>query len=421
MPAKTPWMTSRDLIESVKRKISAPISQVTFTDLNILSFANEELMIGQVPAILTYHQEYFVTTESTPLLPNTSRYPVPQRAIGLKLRDVGWKDQSGVMHEMTRIDLGDEAFFSGNSVTNAEVHKFFIRGNDIVLTPQIFGTPYGTLDFSFYLRPNQLVPNNRACICQSFTRKITINNANFLPSGNQINLGSDLYNAVTSSPNSTDFLIGAASSDTALNFASLINTNQPGYTALAVGSDVLITYLDLTMLFTTLVTSAVVISDNVTITFDQVPTTWQNPDTFITESLFIPGEYVDFLQTKPGHKMRKYDIQIPLGGISGSSITFPLSVLPLDFIPCDYVCLANECIIPQIPTDLHNGLAERTCARLLAALGDKDGLEITNSKIGEIIDSEGKMMADRVEGAPQKILGKHSLLRWQRMYGWRKF
>jgi hypothetical protein len=53
-----PWMTSDDLLESVKRKISFPSSQSTFTDADILAFANEELMISQVPSVMSFHEEY---------------------------------------------------------------------------------------------------------------------------------------------------------------------------------------------------------------------------------------------------------------------------------------------------------------------------------------------------------------------------
>ena len=34
------------------------------------------------------------------------------------------------------------------------------------------------------------------------------------------------------------------------------------------------------------------------------------------------SSYVDFLQTKPGHKIRSYDVLIPSNGISSTTITF---------------------------------------------------------------------------------------------------
>jgi hypothetical protein len=81
----------------------------------------------------------------------------------------------------------------------------------------------------------------------------------------------------------------------------------------------------------------------------------------------------------------------------------------------DYACVANECIIPQIPPDLHNTLAERTAARILAAIGDVEGLQASNAKLQEIETRQGTILDDRVEGAPQKITARHSLLRYGKM------
>ena len=39
--AKKPYYTSNTLIEAVKRKMAMPISQVTFSDADILAFADE--------------------------------------------------------------------------------------------------------------------------------------------------------------------------------------------------------------------------------------------------------------------------------------------------------------------------------------------------------------------------------------------
>ncbi|NBX74721.1 MAG: hypothetical protein EBQ89_10570 [Alphaproteobacteria bacterium] len=81
----------------------------------------------------------------------------------------------------------------------------------------------------------------------------------------------------------------------------------------------------------------------------------------------------------------------------------------------DYICLANESIIPQIPPDLHTVLAERTAARILAAIGDQAGLAVANQKIAEMELRQGNVLDQRVEGAPEKITARHSLLRYGKM------
>src|SRR5271166_1732603 len=124
-----PWYTSNDIIESVKRKIAFPVSQNTFTNLDILAFANEEMFISQVPTILQFHEEYFVNYVVTPLLTNLSVYPIPNRATGMKLRDLFWMDQNGNLFEMTRIEEHDKAFFQMNPGANQAIHKFYVEGN----------------------------------------------------------------------------------------------------------------------------------------------------------------------------------------------------------------------------------------------------------------------------------------------------
>ena len=55
--SKKPYYTSNALIEAVKRNISFPISQVTFSEEDILTFADEEMFLEQVPSILQFHEE----------------------------------------------------------------------------------------------------------------------------------------------------------------------------------------------------------------------------------------------------------------------------------------------------------------------------------------------------------------------------
>src|SRR5271165_4150777 len=135
MATNGPWYTSDDIISSIQRKISFPISQNTFTNSDILQFANEEMLIAQVPSVMRYHEEYFVANLSVPLIQNVSRYEIPNRAIGMKLRDIFWQDPQGNLFEMTRVSANDAAFFQRNVGANTEIAKYYFEGNFIVLTP----------------------------------------------------------------------------------------------------------------------------------------------------------------------------------------------------------------------------------------------------------------------------------------------
>lgn len=121
---------------------------------------------------------------------------------------------------------------------------------------------------------------------------------------------------------------------------------------------------------------------------------------------------LDILQTKSGHKTRAFDL-LPtnVNGVGSHSITFSKSSLPSDIVVGDYIAFAGECIIPQIPTDLHPVLAERVAARVLEALGDTAGLQAANAKIAELEEKTKILIENRVDGAPLKVLNRGSLLR----------
>jgi hypothetical protein len=109
-----------------------------------------------------------------------------------------------------------------------------------------------------------------------------------------------------------------------------------------------------------------------------------------------------------------------IGHIVGTTINFTTNDVPNTITIGDYICLSNECIIPQIPPDLHNGLAERTCARILAAIGDDAGVQATMSKIQEIELRQGTLLDNRAEGAPLKVTGRRGLLHYgKRGSNWR--
>lgn len=505
----TPYYTSNDLIASVKRKIAFPVAQNTFLETDILAFANEEMFISQVPSVLQFHEEYFVHYVTVPLQTNLSRYPIPDRATGMKLRDLFWQDQNGNLFEMTRIEEHDKAFFQANIGSNQAVHKFYPEGNDVVLVPGVSNAPTGSLVFVFYLRPNQLVKNERAAIIAGFNQTVKINKSLILPLDTfsldgtiftAINTAGGTITAITSystletkitstahqlstgqtitisgsnsNPNidgtyiatvldannfiipfqigvagttgtftcTNQFLIAATDALTASNLATSIN-NIGDQSATVVNNIITLFYPDIHMTITTSNAVGFLITQNtIGVQFTSLPSTYTDPETNITTPLFQNLVLIDFLKTKPGHNTFIYDVEIPNNGISGTSVFFTKDALLVptgtinnnggssgptvgntvqyiiaDLKVGDYICLANECIIPQIPPDLHNGLAERTSARILAALGDQQGLQVSMAKIQEIETRQGNLLDNRSEGTPQKVVNRHSQLRYGKM------
>ena len=74
------WFSSDDLIESVKRRISAPDSQSFITDDEILDFANEEMEITLIGMITKRHEDYFLTREDIALVSGQKKYDIPYQS-----------------------------------------------------------------------------------------------------------------------------------------------------------------------------------------------------------------------------------------------------------------------------------------------------------------------------------------------------
>jgi hypothetical protein len=143
-----------------------------------------------------------------------------------------------------------------------------------------------------------------------------------------------------------------------------------------------------------------------TITVDQIPSN------FTTSSL------LDLLQKKSPHKVINTDIPITtlVNTPSLKTITVTnLSDLPSSLVVGDYLCSAEESIIPQIPSDLHSMIAQRVACRCLEALGDAQGLQLANAKLAEMQQTLQNLIDNRVEGAPMKVSNAGSILRNSRM------
>ena len=119
------------------------------------------------------------------------------------------------------------------------------------------------------------------------------------------------------------------------------------------------------------------------------------PDTFTDAA-----EY-DFTQARPPFRLLAMD----------QSATFVSNVMTLAEIPTglavgDWVTLAQESVIPQIPLVLHPFLAQRTVVKALEALGDARGEQFAKAAL----DEEGRLsriLVDRTQGSPRYIINRH--------------
>lgn len=160
-------MTSKKLIESVGNRSHVPVNQSTFTEEKFLDFATEELRLSLIPFILSMNEDYMLFEVEVPLIADKREYEIPNRATGVKLKDLQIKSSSGSYRELTRTTIGDR-FSSDYSDYNHDLSKFYIKNNKIVLMSN--PNPSDTLVFVIYIKPSKLVTEDRVGIISGINR-----------------------------------------------------------------------------------------------------------------------------------------------------------------------------------------------------------------------------------------------------------
>ena len=307
------YLTSSKLISSIKRRALIPTNQSAFTNDDFLQLANEEISLGILPSILRLHEDYLLYTEQINLVNNQTRYSIPSRSIGNKLREVSYKDTNGNIFEMTRIGVQDLPAYNGTYTSNL-VKAFYVENNEIVLVPNITGSVTGSLMMSYYLRPNALVEEDRS--------------------------------------------------------AKILSINT--------------------------VTGTLIV--------DVMPESFS-----VSDSNGQPVKY-DLIKSQSPFITLKASIVPTTINHTTKEIVFSPTNIPSSLAVGDYINFEDECVVPQIPQDLHVVLAHRVATRCLEALGDAQGLQIANQKLAEMELNTTNLIDNRVEDAPQKVVNRRSLL-----------
>ncbi len=146
-----PQYNTEELIKTIKRICAVPTSQLTYTDLDWSSIANDLLQTSIVPLIMTAREDYFVTYEDVST-PADGVIPFPRDAVGSKLRNVCYVCQTSplILVNLPRVDLDVVAgvgFF--NMTTFA---GFYVQGENLVLFPNTSVPTNTTIRLYYYKR-----------------------------------------------------------------------------------------------------------------------------------------------------------------------------------------------------------------------------------------------------------------------------
>jgi len=144
---------AEDLIESVKDRSFAPISQNTFQDADILRILNEELALRLVAKIQKTREDFFITRKTVSLIANKDHYLLPSRTVGNALKALFLVDSVGNKRLLKRRDIDriDEY-----STTPGDSEEFYFEGDEIAL----MHAPASNTDsllFIYPRRPNKII------------------------------------------------------------------------------------------------------------------------------------------------------------------------------------------------------------------------------------------------------------------------
>jgi hypothetical protein len=132
----------------------------------------------------------------------------------------------------------------------------------------------------------------------------------------------------------------------------------------------------------------------------------------------LPNSYValpkmDFIAYSSPNKIIDYDV--PCISVNNSSnprtITFNPNLIPKDLKVGDFVSVAQESPVPNIPTEWHPYLAQAAIVQILESLGDTQGLTNANNKLAKMFKDLSSITDNRVEGSPQKVRARHNHIR----------
>lgn len=192
------YFTSNSLITDIKRRAMIPESQSTFSTSDFLAFINTELKIGIVPSVLSVHEEYYVYPQEVELESSKYSYTIPYRAVGGKLRDLFYKDTNGNLYEMARISPDDKYIYQQSNY-GSQYRFYYVEGNNVILTPNNGLQSLGSLVFSFYMRPSDLVEESRVAIITDIAEDsdagTTTYTVNAIPTGMTVTSTLDLLQA----------------------------------------------------------------------------------------------------------------------------------------------------------------------------------------------------------------------------------
>lgn len=134
--------------------------------------------------------------------------------------------------------------------------------------------------------------------------------------------------------------------------------------------------------------------------------------TITVESL--PGAFststpLDFVKANPGFECSAID-QTPTD-ITGLVLTFG-SDLPTDLSVGDYICLAGQSCVVQVPVELQPLLVQYVAVRVLSSQGDMEALQAALAELEKLEENALLLISPRVAGKAKRVVNARGVSKW---------
>lgn len=124
---------------------------------------------------------------------------------------------------------------------------------------------------------------------------------------------------------------------------------------------------------------------------------------------FTTGASMDIIDSRTGNSVLAEGIANT--NVASTSITFDPDDIPSTVQVGDYLALANQTPVVQLPQELTQSLTQAVVVRILEALGDYEGLRASTEKLRIRLDAAEKLLTPRVESKAPVVVNNNGLLR----------
>lgn len=131
----------------------------------------------------------------------------------------------------------------------------------------------------------------------------------------------------------------------------------------------------------------------------------QVPENFSTQVVY------DLYKATSPYSNLAMDFNLTNINSATNTIEIDPTLIPDELAVGDHLALAGECIIPQVPGELHVMLAQMVACRLLESQGDSEGLKNALLKLQQMQNAAGMIVDNRVDDSPRKVINRFSPLR----------